>query len=760
MDIKQHFSHWGAFTVGPELKITPTQDDPSPADLLRSIPANLDTEVRVLAPYARRGWLENGPGPGPRGSEDFVRLTWPEAERLAADELDRCRRVYGNGSIYGSSYGWASAGRFHHAQSQIHRFLNFLGGYVRSVQTYSLGAARPLLVHVVGNTDPIENPTTWPVLARHTGHFVCFGGIPEKNAQVNPGGVTRHTMARDLREAHGRGAQFTLISPLRDDIAAELDAQWLPIAPGTDTALMLALAFTLVDRGWHDQAFLEANCVGFEQFWRYLSGAEDGIVKDARWASAICEIRAATITELAESMAANRTMITLSWSMQRARFGEQPLWAGIALACVLGQIGLPGGGFAHGYGSIAGLGVGKLTINLPTFGQGRNPIDDFIPVARIADMLLGPGTEYDYDGQRRRYPDIKLVYWAGGNPFHHHQDLTRLVRAWSRPDTVIVHEQFWTANARHADLVLPTTTTLERNDMGAARNDTALNAMQQVVPPLGEARSDFDIFAALADRLGVGDEFTEGRNELGWLEHMYTEWRAKLPADADPGIDFEEFWRIGRIDLRTEPLEHIIYDQFRADPDKNPLPTPSGRIELFSQTIDSFGYDDCPGHPTWIPPDDRDPAFPLIMLANNPATRLHSQLDHGAASVDSKVGDREPLRMHPDDAAARGLVTGDIVRVTSPRGSVLAGLVISDAVRTGVVQLSTGAWFDPSAPEVATCIHGNPNAVTRDIGSSKLAQGCTGQLTPVEVRVYDGPLPPVRALRRPSGLLDNVGAKD
>jgi biotin/methionine sulfoxide reductase len=750
MDTKQHACHWGAFTVGPELKITPAEDDPAPARLLRSIPANLDTELRVLAPYARRGWLESGPGPDPaRGSDDYVRLTWADAERLAAGELDRSRRAYGNGSIYGSSYGWASAGRFHHAQSQIHRFLNVLGGYVRSVQTYSLGAGRPLLLHVVGSTDPIENPTTWPVLARHTGHFVCFGGIPEKNAQVNPGGVTRHTMAQELRKAHRRGAQFTLISPLRDDLAAELDARWLPIAPGTDTALMLALAFTLVDRGWHDQTFLEANCVGFEQFWRYLSGAADGTVKDARWASEICEIPAATITELAESMAANRTMITLSWSIQRARFGEQPLWAGIALACVLGQIGLPGGGFAHGYGSIAGLGVGKLPFSLPTLGQGRNPVDDFIPVARIADMLLGPGTEYDYDGQRRRYPDIKLVYWAGGNPFHHHQDLTRLVRAWSRPETVIVHEQFWTSNARYADLVLPTTTTLERNDLGCARNDSALIAMQQVVPPLGEARSDFEIFVALAARLGVGDEFTEGRDEFGWLEHMYTQWRAKLPADADPGIDFEEFWRAGRIELRTQPIELVLYDQFRADPDKNPLPTPSGRIELFSQTIDTFGYEDCPGHPTWIPPDDRDPAFPLILVANNPATRLHSQLDHGAASVDGKVGDREPLRMHPDDASARGLVTGDIVRLTSAQGSLLAGLVISDAVRTGVVQLSTGAWFDPSAPEVATCIHGNPNAVTRDIGSSKLAQGCTGQLTPVEVRAHDGPLPPVRVHRRP-----------
>src|SRR5262245_15258027 len=148
--------------------------------------------------------------------------------------------------------------------------------------------------------------------------------------------------------------------------------------------------------------------------------------------------------------------------------------------------------------------------------------------------------------------------------------------------------------------------------------------MQQVAPPLGEARSDFEIFAALAARLDVGNEFSEGRDEFGWLEHMYTKWRATLPADADPGIDFADFWRAGRIDLRTEPVEHVLYEQFRADPDQLPLSTPSGRIELFSQTIDSFGYADCPGHPTWIPPDDRDPAFPLILVANNPATRLHS----------------------------------------------------------------------------------------------------------------------------------------
>ncbi|MEV5541755.1 molybdopterin-dependent oxidoreductase [Saccharopolyspora shandongensis] len=747
---RQQSSHWGLFTAAgtPDgLDVIADPDDPDPAPLLRSVPAALDERVRVLAPHVRKGWLE---GRGVRGRDEYVQVSWDEAVELAAGELDRVRRAHGNEAIYGGSYGWGSAGRFHHAQSQIHRFLNVIGGYTRSVNSYSLGAATPLLRHVVGNEDPIGRPTAWPVLAEHTEHFVCFGGIPAKNSQVNSGGISRHSVAGHLRRARAHGARFTLVGPLRDDLAAELDAEWLAPVPGTDAALMLALCHVLIERGWHAEEFLRTHCEGFEEFWKYLSGAADGTVKSPQWAEEICGIDAAAIVRLAESMATRRTMVTLSWSLQRARHGEQPLWAGIALACVLGQIGLPGGGFGHGYGSMAGIGVRPLPYRLPKLPQGVNPVRQFIPVARIADMLLNPGQEYDYNGERRTYPDIRLVYWAGGNPFHHHQDLSRLAEAFNRPEAVIVHDPFWTATARHADIVFPATTTLERNDLSCAREDRALVAMRQVVPPLGEARSDFEIFAALAEKLGLAPEFTEGRDERAWLEHMYEQWRQNF----DPGLDFAQFWEIGRLDLPGEPDDQVLYDRFRADPDGHPLPTPSGRIELFSQRIDSFGYADCPGHPAWLVPEELQVPpgsgeFPLFLVANNPATRLHSQLDHGATSADSKVHDREPMRVHPADAAARGLSTGDIARVVSATGSALAAVVISDAVRPGVVQLSTGAWFDPSAPEVATCIHGNPNAVTRDIGTSSLAQGCTGQLTRVEVRRHEDPPPSLRAYDPP-----------
>jgi biotin/methionine sulfoxide reductase len=180
---------------------------------------------------------------------------------------------------------------------------------------------------------------------------------------------------------------------------------------------------------------------------------------------------------------------------------------------------------------------------------------------------------------------------------------------------------------------------------------------------------------------------------------------------------------------------------------------PSGKIELFSAAVAGFGYQDCPGHAAWLDPEERLGAprsarFPLHLIANQPRTRLHSQQDMGEHSQQSKIHRREPLCMHPDDAAARGIRDGDLARVSNDTGSLLAGVMVTDSLRPGVVQRSTGAWFDPSAPEVTTCVHGNPNVLTRDRGSSSLAQGCTGQHALVETTRYDGP-PPLRTYDPP-----------
>ncbi len=220
--------------------------------------------------------------------------------------------------------------------------------------------------------------------------------------------------------------------------------------------------------------------------------------------------------------------------------------------------------------------------------------------------------------------------------------------------------------------------------------------------------------------------------------------------------DFAQFWKEGELVLPILPWDGGIVRAFRHDPVGAPLPTPSGRIEITSATIAGFGYADCPSHPTWLPPTDGagSPAagrFPLQLVANQPATRLHSQLDFGATSQAAKIGGREPVRLHPRDAAARGVADGDIVRLWNYRGACLAGAMLSEALCPGVVQLSTGAWYDPDDPAADNplCVHGNPNVLTRDLGTSPLAQGCTGQLCLVEIERYDGPVPPVKAYDPP-----------
>ena len=756
-------AHWGTFEVlvrdGRVVGVRPDPADPAPSPLIDNVPDAQHHPTRIDRPAVRRRWLEHGPGPdAQRGERDdeYVAVDWDTALDLLAAELDRVRRTYGNEAIFGGSYGWASAGRFHHAQSQLHRFLNTIGGYTRSVATYSHGAAEVFLPHVVGAEGAhalLYRAPTWETIAEHTDLLVSFGGLRVSNTWVASGGRAAHTAEGGMREAERRGTEFVSISPLRDDAAAELNARWLSAVPGTDTAILLSLIFTLIAEDRVDTAFLERYTVGWPHLRDYVLGKRDGVAKTPEWAAALSGIPAAELRELALRMAQGRTLINVGWSVQRARYGEQPLWAGLALAACLGQIGLPGGGFATGYGSMGSYGGGFTPRALPRLPQGRNPVDTLIPVARIADMLLCPGEPFDFNGQRLRYPEIHLVYWAGGNPFHHHQDLARLRRAFARPDTVVVHETHWTATARHADVVLPVTTSLEREDFAASRGDLRLRVMRRAVPPHGAARDEYAIFTGLAERLGTVEEFTEGRDVRQWLRHLYEEWRERQGPEVELP-DFDRFWADGGVDIPHRVMDTTFFGAFRADPQAHPLGTPSGRIELYSETIAGFGYPDCPGHPTWLDPPERPGTpraqqWPLVLVANQPKDRLHSQQDMGAHSRAGKIADRAPVRLHPDDAAARGITDGDVVRLFNDRGSCLAGAVLDDGVRPGVVQLSTGAWFDPSSPDTATCVHGNPNAVTIDVGASRLSQGCTGQVTLVEVERFDGAPPPVRAFVPP-----------
>ncbi|HZD26458.1 MAG TPA: molybdopterin-dependent oxidoreductase, partial [Alphaproteobacteria bacterium] len=373
-------THWGSYEAelaeGRLSGLRPLAEDPDPSRIGAGLAAAATGPLRIARPMVREGWLRHGPGHGRRGAERFVAVDWERALDLVAGELERVRQQHGNDAIFAGSYGWASAGRFHHAQSQMRRFLNLIGGFARSVNAYSHAAAEVIMPYVAGNFFALQTQHhDWPTIAAHGELVVMFGGMPLKNAQVNSGGTARHNTRDGLRACREAGVEFVNIGPVRDDAADFLGAAWLCPRPNSDVALMLGLAHTLFAEGLHDEGFLARYCTGFERFRPYLTGEADGQPKDAAWAAAITGLDAGTIRALARRMAGKRTLITLAWSLQRADHGEQPYWMAVTLAAMLGQIGLPGGGFGYGYGAVSAIGDHTARLTWPSLPQGENPVD-------------------------------------------------------------------------------------------------------------------------------------------------------------------------------------------------------------------------------------------------------------------------------------------------------------------------------------------------------------------------------------------------
>src|SRR5262249_50106886 len=359
------------------------------------------------------GWGGGGGRGGGGGGEPFVPVGWDRALDVVAAEIERVRGEHGNSAIMGGSQGWSSAGIFHEARGQLHRFLAAAGGYTDQVMNYSFGAALAFLPHILGTPQAVVGPlTSWSSIARHCKLLVLFGGANPKNTQVSKGGCASHSTGPWIEELGRAGVEVINISPIREDGPEPVRPQWIPIRPNTDTALLLALTHTLVSENLHDRAFLERHCEGFERVRPYLMGESDGTAKSADWAAPISGIPADTIRALARRMAKTRTMLTAAWSLQRAHHGEQPYWAMVLLASALGQIGLPGGGFGFGYGSGAGIGDPPLSFGAPAMDGIKNPLNVTIPAARISDCLLNARPPYDFNRKRANYPDIRRVYEA------------------------------------------------------------------------------------------------------------------------------------------------------------------------------------------------------------------------------------------------------------------------------------------------------------------------------------------------------------
>ena len=309
-----------------------------------------------------------------------------------------------------------------------------------------------------------------------------------------------------------------------------------------------------------------------------------------------------------------------------------------------------------------------------------------------------------------------------------------------------------------ADIVLPATTGLERDDIGYSRREPFLIAMKKAREPIGEARDDYWIFSEITRRLGADDVYTEGRDAMQWLAHMHEESRQK---SAKMGVDlpsFEDFWEAGIAKVPGENRDPVMLAKFRADPAANPLKTPSGKIEIFSEKIASFGYDDCPGHAVWLEPiewlgSETAERYPLHMLSDQPADKLHSQLDHSPARQGDQ-GEGPPARHDASGRRrrARHRRRRPVARLQRPRRLPRRGPAVGPhpprrgaaldrrLVRPAGLRLQHARWRSTAIP----------NALTLDIGASKLSQGCIAQTCLVEIERFDGPAPLVTAHQLPA----------
>ncbi|KHT57936.1 trimethylamine N-oxide reductase I catalytic subunit [Photobacterium gaetbulicola] len=735
-------------------------------------PDQVYTKARIAHPMVRKGYLANPENPeGTRGSDEYVQVSWDQAYKLIDEQHKRIREESGPEAIFAGSYGWRSSGVLHKAQTLLQRYMSMAGGYSGHLGDYSTGAAQVIMPHVVGSIEVYEQQTTHPVVLEHSDVVVLWGMNPLNTLKI-AWSSTDCSGLEFFHQLKKSGKTVIAIDPMRSETIEFFgdNVQWIAPHPMTDVALMMGIAHALVKKDKHDKAFLNKYTTGYDKFEAYLLGKEDGVEKTPQWASEITGVPVKQIELLADIFSDNRTMLMSGWSIQRQEFGEQRHWMLVTLASMLGQIGLPGGGFGLSYhysnGGNPTYDAGVLPAISASIGGGSSAGNDWavsgavnsFPVARIVEALENPGKEYHHNGHNLTFPDIKMIWWAGGAPFTHHQDTNRLIKAWQKPELIVISEIYWTAAAKHADIVLPITTSFERNDltMTGDYSNQHLVPMKKVVEPQGEARDDFQVFADMAELLKSGgrDVFTEGKDEMAWLKEFYDAAQSGARASRIRMPRFNQFWdknELIEMKFNKKAAEFVRHEDFRKDPVLNPLGTPSGRIEIHSKTIEGYKLEDCPAHPTWMEPTEylgNAKTDELQLLTAHAAHRLHSQFNYAKIRDEYAIGGCEPITINTEDAKSRGIKTGDLVRAFNDRGQVLVGAVVTDGIKQGSVCIHEGGWPDLDAA-TGICKNGGANVLTSDIPTSRLANGCAANSSLIKIEKYTGPKMPLTAFLAP-----------
>jgi anaerobic dimethyl sulfoxide reductase subunit A len=629
---------------------------------------------------------------GPRGSGRFRRLSWDEALDLVAGELQRVRARYGNAAILDASRSGSLS--MLHGRAAAQRFLYMFGGCTELWSNMSAEAEVFAVRMTYGAKAVYKSAGREPADYVNSKLMWMWGW--------GPGDGTFGTNTYQyLRWAKKHGVRIVAFDPRRTRSSAVLADEHVFIRPSTDTAALIAMAQVIVSEGLHDQAYCDRHVLGFDEahlpasappgasYRSYLAGLADGVEKTPQWAETITGIPAATLRRLAiEFATAKPAALQCGYAPGRTAYGEQFHRAAYALCAITGNVGVPGGSSgvsngATGRGAIRGL---------PT---GENPIAARVASPMLADLLAR--------GRSGGYPaDIKLIYSAGGDLFNQCPNASKIVGALDGVECIIAQDHFLTPTARYADIVLPATTFWERRDVHTPWAGAGHYAifMQQAIAPMGECRNDIDIFADLAQRVGIA----------GYNDRSEEAWLRELTRDA---VDDYDAFAANGVARFASPTDAVAFARSIRDPEGYPFSTPSGKIEIFSMALatnpNPYGLGVIPPIPTWIAPFREEGRYPLKLCTPKSRARTHSI--HGNQPRLARV-DRDDVWMHPADASARGIKDGALVRVFNAHGATLLPARVTDRIARGVVAIKEGAWFTPGADGVDTM--GCANVLTAD----------------------------------------------
>jgi anaerobic dimethyl sulfoxide reductase subunit A len=689
---------------------------------------------RLLTPLRRAGR---------RGSGEFRPISWDEALDTVAAQFVQVKHQYGSSALF-VPYGTGSYNQLN-GSHVARRLMNLFGGCLGIYNSYSWAATNLATPTVYGTLITGNQRQDW----LNAKYILMWGWNPAEMRD----GTNSDYFVKLAREA---GARVVCIDPRHSLSAAALADEWIPIRPGTDAAMMSAMAYVMLTEGLYDADFVRTHCVGFdagqmpvegaESYSDYIMGARDGLSKTPQWAESITAVPAGTIARIAREYATSKpSVLYQGYGMQRRAYGEQVVRAGCVLAAITGNVGVPGG-WASGLGLQAPDGGGLWTV----FPTGENPIKAEIPVFLWTEACLRGKSMTAADGVRgaeRLDNDIKLIYAVATNCLiNQHADINRtadILRDETKVEFIVVQDNFLTSSARFADIILPACTQFETWGVedGWKYGDEVILQPKLVEPP-GECKSDYLICAELAERLGVGEAFTEIRDEKAWVNYCLDEFRRirfpELPT-------LEEFIE-QNLGAWTRPATRpaIAFADFRSDPEKFPLETPSGKIEIFSKQLFDLGNPvEIPAVPKyiqeWESPFDFQPAersdivpeggtqskpsqssttppgsgssaqgaYPLQAIGHHTLHRVHSTHDNN-----DWLEEAFPQRVfiNPIDAAARRIKDGDEVKVYNGRGALVLPCRVTPRIMPGVVDIPQGAWYEPDKDGVDH--GGNVNVLT------------------------------------------------